>query len=59
MAKDELYNFATQEAAALKKGGADVVIALTHLGVDEESNPNRSTDLYARSTGIDFIIDGH
>lgn len=59
MAKDELYNFATQEAAALKKGGADVVIALTHLGVDEESNPNRSTDLYARSTGIDFIVDGH
>lgn len=59
MARDELYNFATQEAAALKKGGADVVIALTHLGVDEESNPNRSTDLYARSTGIDFIIDGH
>ena len=27
--------------------------------MDEESNSNRSTDLYARSTGIDFIIDGH
>ena len=59
MANDELYSFATQEAADLKANGNDLVIALTHLGVDPESEPNRSTDLYANAKGIDFIIDGH
>ena len=59
MAKNALYSFATQEAADLKADGSDVVIALTHLGVDPESKPNRSTDLYANAKGIDFIIDGH
>ena len=59
MAKDELYKFASDEAALLRKDGADVVIALTHLGVDPESEPNRSADVYANSKGIDFIIDGH
>ncbi len=33
--------------------------ALPHLGVDAESKPYRSTDLYAAVKGIDFIIDGH
>lgn len=59
MAQNALYSFATQEAANLKADGSDVVIALTHLGVDPESKPNRSTDLYANAKGIDFIIDGH
>ena len=59
MAQNALYSFATQEAADLKAGGSDVVIALTHLGVDPESKPNRSTDLYANAKGVDFIIDGH
>ena len=59
MAQNALYSFATQEAADLKADGSDVVIALTHLGVDPESKPNRSTDLYANAKGIDFIIDGH
>ena len=59
MAQNALYSFATQEAADLKADGSDVVIALTHLGVDPESKPNRSTDLYANAKGVDFIIDGH
>ena len=59
MAQNALYSFATQEAADLKADGSDVVIALTHLGVDPESKPNRSTDLYANAKGIDFNIDGH
>ena len=59
MAQNALYSFASQEAANLKADGSDVVIALTHLGVDPESKPNRSTDLYANAKGIDFIIDGH
>lgn len=56
---DELYAIAQENIDALRADGADIVIALSHLGVDEESAPNRSTDLYANTTGFDFIIDGH
>lgn len=47
------------EADKLKAGGTDVIVVLSHLGVDSESEPNRSTDLWAGLTGVDFIIDGH
>ena len=45
----------------LKKDGADLVIGLTHLGVDDSSadSGNRSIDLYENTKGIDFLIDGH
>ena len=51
--------FTPSEVATAYNEGADIVIALSHLGVDEESAPNRSTDLYANTSGFDFIIDGH
>ncbi|MDD3243472.1 MAG: bifunctional UDP-sugar hydrolase/5'-nucleotidase [Eubacteriales bacterium] len=35
------------------------VVALGHLGVDESSQPYRSTDLIAQLTGLDVFIDGH
>ena len=54
---DAFTKAATDQVAALKD--ADVVICLAHLGVDSESAPYRSTDLYAAVKGIDFIIDGH
>ena len=40
---------------------ADIVIGLTHLGVDEESKANgyRSIDLLANTKGADLLIDGH
>ena len=44
---------------AKKSGQADVVIALAHLGIDDESIGRRSIDLYNNVSGIDFIIDGH
>ena len=55
--KDAFTKAAADQVAALKD--ADVVICLAHLGVDAESAPYRSTDLYAAVKGIDFIIDGH
>lgn len=58
-AGDELYVTAQENIDKAKSEGADLVIALAHLGVDAESAPNRSTDLYANTTGLDFIIDGH
>ena len=54
---DAFTKAAADQVAALKD--ADVVICLAHLGVDAESVPYRSTDLYAAVKGIDFIVDGH
>ena len=54
---DAFTKAAADQVAALKD--ADVVICLAHLGIDAESDPYRSTDLYAAVKGIDFIIDGH
>ena len=58
LAGDDMIKAVNDEAAALKDK-ADVVVVLSHLGVDSESAPNRSTDLWAGVKGVDFIIDGH
>ena len=62
-------NFATfgklydtvQSAVDAIRGDCDLVIGLTHLGVDAESafNGYRSVDLLNTVDGIDFAIDGH
>ena len=54
---DAFTKATADQVAALKD--ADVVICLAHLGIDAESAPYRSTDLYAAVKGIDFIVDGH
>ena len=57
---EELYAIAQAQVNALRnEEHADLVIGLVHLGVDDESIPNRSIDLYEHVTGIDFLIDGH
>jgi len=61
------YQFNEQEMAAqvqsqidrMETAGADYIIALGHLGVDEESEPYRSTDLIEQVSGLDIFIDGH
>ena len=55
----ELYACAAAQVAALKEQGADIVVCLAHLGVDESSEPYTSYDLAKNVKGIDFIIDGH
>ena len=55
----ELYNCAAAQVADLKAKGADLVVCLAHLGVDESSEPYTSYDLAKNVNGIDFIIDGH
>lgn len=42
----------------LKAEGADVIIALSHLGMDEESEI-KSSDVASQVEGIDIIVDGH
>ena len=55
----ELYACAAEQVAALKEQGADIIVCLAHLGVDESSEPYTSYDLSKNVKGIDFIIDGH
>ena len=56
---DELVANAQAQVDALKAQGADLIVCLSHLGVDAESEPNRSYDVYAKTTGIDIMLDGH
>lgn len=39
--------------------GADHVILLSHLGVDEDSAPFRSIDLIEHTKGVDAVLDAH
>ncbi len=57
----EMYACAQSQVNALKGQNCDLVICLSHLGVDDESAPdgNRSVDMYANTTGIDLLLDGH
>lgn len=55
----ELYACAQAQVDALMAAGCDVIVCLGHLGVSEESAPNRSYDVIENTTGIDLFIDGH
>ena len=59
LAGDELYACAEQQVKALTEAGCDYIICLGHLGIDSESEPNRSIDVLSKVTGIDVFIDGH
>ena len=54
---DDLWAVSQKQIDAL--ADADIVICLSHLGVDNESKPNTSYDLWNNTKGIDMIIDGH
>ncbi len=56
---EELYTAVQTAVDGARAAGADFVIAVGHLGVDEGSAPWRSTDVIANTTGIDAFIDGH
>ena len=55
----ELYACADAQVAELQKNGADIIVCLSHLGIDGSSEPYTSYDLAKNVKGIDFIIDGH
>ena len=56
---DELYTCVQGQVDELKAAGCDYIVALFHLGINDESAPNRSTDVLEKVTGIDIAIDGH
>lgn len=49
---------ANTAVAALKAEGVDVIVALSHLGMDEASEPNSKT-IAEQVEGIHLIVDGH
>ena len=57
--KADMMKAAQDAVTALKADNANIIIGLTHLGVEEENVPNSSRDLYKEVADIDFIIDGH
>lgn len=56
---EKLYRTAQRYVDEVRALGADYVVVLAHLGLEETSAPNRGTDLAANTHGIDVIIDGH
>ena len=54
-----VYEAAQKAVDAARAEGADIVIALTHLGTDAASIPFTSNDLIMNTTGIDAVLDGH
>lgn len=59
VAGEDLYKEAQECIDSLKADGAETIICLAHLGIDESSEPNTSYNLWDNVTGLDFIIDGH
>ena len=55
----DLYDAVQKAVDDARAEGADYVIVLGHLGIDEESAPWRVTDVAANTKGIDAFIDGH
>ena len=54
-----LYNRVQLVVDSARAEGADVVIAMCHLGIDEVSMPYTSADLITNTTGIDVVLDAH
>lgn len=59
LAAEEMHKAAQAEVDKLRTAGADVVVILSHLGVDSSSTPNTSYELYVALKNVDFVIDGH
>lgn len=55
----ELYDTVQGYVDEVKAKGADIVIVIAHLGIEEGSEPNRAYDLIKNTTDIDALIDGH
>ncbi len=53
-----LYENVQKNIDDAKKEGADYIVILSHLGIDETSKPWRSVDLIKNTSGIDILIDG-
>ena len=53
-----LFDCAQAQVDSLKADGCDIIVCLSHLGIDAQSTGSRSTDLLKKVEGIDIFIDG-
>ncbi len=56
---EALYACVQTAVDAARAEGAQYVVALAHLGIEETCSPWMSTDVILNTTGIDAVIDGH
>lgn len=56
--KDSIIKDAENMVSKLNDEGANIIIALSHLGIDTDSTV-KATDIAEAVEGIDLIIDGH
>ena len=54
-----LYGLVQDAVDACRAEGADYVILLTHLGVEDDATPYRSIDVINNTHDIDAVLDGH
>jgi 5'-nucleotidase len=57
----ELINYSVAKARELRDDGADIVVCLSHMGVDDNQARDYGSayDIADNALGIDVIIDGH
>ena len=56
--KKSIIKDAKEMVQDLEKQGADIIVGLSHLGIDSDSKV-KSTDIAKSVDGIDLLIDGH
>ncbi len=56
---ENLYSVMQKNIDEVTKNGADVIIGVTHLGVDEADTPFTSKELIKNTSGLDAVIDAH
>ena len=54
-----LYAAVQKAVDAARAEGAEIVIVMSHLGIDGSSVPYTSSDLIVNTTGINVVLDGH
>lgn len=55
----ELYTAIQSSVDAVRAEGAQIVILMSHLGIEDECRPYTSYEVIANTTGIDVVLDGH
>lgn len=56
---EKLYTAVQSAVDAARAEGAQFVIALAHLGIEEDCSPWTSSEVIVNTSGIDAVLDGH
>lgn len=56
---EDFYRQVQKTVNECREKGADYVIVLAHLGMNDDSTPFRSLDLIEHTQGVDAVLDGH